>query len=184
MLKIYFIQHLSTQIKTQSNLNKISISGWLSEKGFSADFEEQDVVILNERLRSFYGSLQTRRGADYSKSVLVGIRATISRHLTSPPYNRQISLMSDRVFMTSNHVMKGLINILKREGKDVSEHKQAVSERDIKKLYDSGVFNIDKPETLQNKVFWDIMLNFGRRGQDGLHALRKNSYANSRMTRV
>ena len=61
--------------------------------------------------------------------------------------------MSDRVFMTSNHVMKGLINILKREGKDASEHKKAVSEGDIKKLYDSGVFDIEKPETLQTKVF-------------------------------
>jgi len=85
--------------------------------------------------------------------------------------------MKDSEFMTSNHVFMGLIKMLKRDGKDVTVHKKAVSEGDIKKLYTSGVFGTDDPITLQNKVFWDIMLNFGRRGQEGLHLLTRTSYA-------
>jgi len=38
------------------------------------------------------------------------------------------------------------------------------------------VFNLEKFETLQDKVFWDLLLNFGRRGQEGLHDLKSNSY--------
>ena len=38
------------------------------------------------------------------------------------------------------------------------------------------MFDLDKPETLQNKVFWDVLLNFCRRGQEGLHDLKSNSY--------
>ncbi|CAC5397475.1 unnamed protein product [Mytilus coruscus] len=53
----------------------------------------------------------------------------------------------------------------------------AVAEGDIKKLYSSGIFSTDHPVTLQNKVFWDIMLNFGRRGQEGLTDLKKTTYA-------
>jgi hypothetical protein len=36
----------------------------------------------------------------------------------------------------------------------------------IEKLCSSGVFNLEKSETLQDKVFWDVLLNFDRRGQD------------------
>ncbi|CAC5416166.1 unnamed protein product [Mytilus coruscus] len=38
-------------------------------------------------------------------------------------------------------------------------------------------FNTDHPVTLQNKVFWDIMLNFRRRGQEVLSDLKKTTYA-------
>ncbi|CAG2192578.1 unnamed protein product [Mytilus edulis] len=69
---------------------------------------------------------------------------------------------------------------LKREGKDITVHKKAVAEGDIQKLYSSGIFSTDHPVTLQNKVFWDIMLNFGRRGQEGLADLKKTSYAKSK----
>ncbi|VDH92651.1 Hypothetical predicted protein [Mytilus galloprovincialis] len=151
--------------------------GWLKENNLQTDFEMTDVSTLNERLKIFYASLQTKNGEEYSKSALIGIRAALSRHLTSPPYNREISLMKDREFMTSNHVMLGLVKIIKREGRDVTIHKKAVSKGDIEKLYSSEVFNLDSPETLQNKVFWHIMLNFGRRGQEGLHSLKKSSYA-------
>ena len=66
--------------------------------------------------------------------------------------------MTDQVFMTSNHVL------LKRDGRDTTVQKKAISPSDIEKLYASGVFDMQKPDTLQNKVFWDVMLNFGRRG--------------------
>ncbi|VDI81502.1 Hypothetical predicted protein [Mytilus galloprovincialis] len=108
--------------------------------------------------------------------ALVGIRAAISRHLTSPPYNRNVNLMKDNAFMTSNHVITGMIKTLKRAGKDVTVHKKPVAEGDIQRLYSSGVFNTDSPATLQNKVFWDLMLNFGRRGQEGLNSLTKSSF--------
>ena len=77
---------------------------------------------MNTRLRVFYGSLQTKDGKDYSKSSLVGIQSAISRHMTSPPYNRKLSLMKDSEFMTSNHVFTGLIKMLKRNWKDVTIH--------------------------------------------------------------
>jgi hypothetical protein len=77
--------------------------------------------------------------------------------------------MKDSEFITSNHVFTGLIKMLRRDGKDVTIHKKAISEGDIQKLYTSGVFGLEDPVSLQNKVFWDIMLNFARRGQEGLH---------------
>ncbi|CAC5421278.1 unnamed protein product [Mytilus coruscus] len=153
------------------------LRGWLTENKYSSSFEELDETILNDRLCYFYASLQTKQGTDYSKSALVGIRSAISRHITGPPYNREINIITDKLFMPSNHVITGMMKKLKREGKDITVHKKAVAEGDIKKLYSSGIFSTDHPVTLQNKVFWDIMLNFGRRGQEGLTDLKKTTYA-------
>ena len=55
-------------------------------------------------------------------------------------------------------------------------HKKAISEGDIQKLYTSGVFGLEDPVSLHNKVFWDIMLNFACRGQEGLDILTRQSY--------
>ncbi|XP_071138784.1 uncharacterized protein [Mytilus edulis] len=150
--------------------------GWLTENQYSDKFEELENSILNDRLCFFYPNLQTKKGTDYSKSALGGIHAAISRHLTSPPYNRNVNLMKDNAFMTSNHVITGMIKSLKRAGKDVTVHKKPVAEGDIQRLYSRGVYNTDSPATLQIKVFWDLMLNFGRRGHEGLNSLTKSPF--------
>ncbi|CAC5411668.1 unnamed protein product [Mytilus coruscus] len=108
------------------------LRGWLTENKYSSSFEELDETILNDRLCYFYASLQTKQGTDYSKSALVGIRSAISRHITGPPYNREINIITDKLFMPSNHVITGMMKKLKREGKDITVHKKAVAEGDIK----------------------------------------------------
>ena len=37
-----------------------------------------------------YGDLLNRKGGKYSKSSLINIRAGLNRHITSPPWNRQM----------------------------------------------------------------------------------------------
>jgi hypothetical protein len=75
--------------------------------------------------------MQTKDGKDYSKSSLVGIRSAISRHMTSPPYNRKLSLMKDSEFITSNHVFTGLIKMLRRDGKDVTMKRKGLLEERV-----------------------------------------------------
>ena len=78
--------------------------------------------------------------------------------------------MKDRTFLKSNNVLMGLIKELKRAGKGTSENK------DLQKLQSSGLFSVDTPNTLQNKVLFDIMTHFGRRGREGLRSLGKKSF--------
>ena len=79
--------------------------------------------------------------------------------------------MKDRTFLKSNNVLMGLIKELKRAGKDTSENKEPISIADLQKLQSSGLFSVDTPNTLQNKVLFDIMTHFGRRGREGLRSL-------------
>jgi hypothetical protein len=54
--------------------------------------------------------------------------------------------------MISNHVITGVVKILKRDGKDLSVHKKAASDGDIHKLYTRGVFNIATGQVLSRGV--------------------------------
>ena len=112
---------------------KLCFSGWLQENKYDKEFENLDASTLNERLRVFFGSLRTKQGREYSRSALIGIRSAISRHLNGPPFSQQFKIMTDRAIMTSIHVLLGLIKLLKRDGRDTTVHKKAISSGDREK---------------------------------------------------
>ena len=130
---------------------------------------------LAERLREFYASARKRDGTEYGKAAMSAIRAAIHRHITGAPHHRKINIMQDREFQVANHVYKGIIKTMKREGKDQTIHKQPISTGDLRKLNTSPVFATTNPVSLQRKVWFDIMLHFGRRGREGLRSLTKSS---------
>ena len=149
----------------------------MNEAGYeNIIFEYLPVKELDQLLQRFYSAARTKEGKEYSKSALVGMRAALNRYLTTPPIWRNINLMKDREFLHSNQVLSGLVKHLKREGKDKSCHKEPICEEDLHRLYSSGLFSLQSPNTLQNKVLFDIISQFGRRGQEGLRNLTKHSF--------
>ena len=66
---------------------------------------------------------------------------------------------------------------LKRQGLAKVEHKPPICEEDLKKLYESTAFGLDDPEKLQNKVFFEVMLYFCRRGRQNLRQLKKTNFS-------
>ncbi|XP_063423874.1 uncharacterized protein LOC134707766 [Mytilus trossulus] len=82
---------------------------WLKQKEFDPNFEELSIKILDERLEKFYAELRTADGRLYSTNSFGGIRSSINRHLTSDPYNRQLSLFTDTAFHKSNKVFKAIM---------------------------------------------------------------------------
>jgi hypothetical protein len=96
--------------------------------------------------------------------------------LVSAPYNRKIDIRTDREFIVANQVYEGKIKDLKRQGKDTTQHKKAINEEDMKRMYSSGVLSTDNPVALQRKVFIEIGLHFGRRGRENWRTLQKDSF--------
>ena len=62
------------------------------------------------------------------------------------------------------------------QGQAKVKHKPPILDDDLKKLYESGVFNSDHSKTLLNKVFFEIMLCFCRRGRQNLRQLKKADF--------
>ena len=87
-----------------------------------------------------------------------------------------MDIIKDPEFKQANAVFPSEIAQLKREGKAKTDHKPPI-DNDMKKLYESGLFSLNQPDTLQNKVFFDIMLHFCRRGRQNLRALKKTDFS-------
>ena len=62
------------------------------------------------------------------------------------------------------------------QGQAKVQPKPPILDDDLKKLYESGVFNSDHSKTLLNKVFFEIMLCFCRRGRQNLRQLKKADF--------
>ena len=159
-----------------SQTHLVFCTGWLTSRNLNADFEMVDFDTLDMYLRQFYAEARKVKGEKYSKNALVGLRAGINRHLTSPPYSFKINIMKDREFRTSNQTLLGVVKELKRDGLDKTQHRQAIPEADVQKCYSSGVLSDDNPTSLQLKVWFELSLHLGRRGRDGLHNLQKDDF--------
>ncbi|XP_052076891.1 uncharacterized protein LOC127714906 [Mytilus californianus] len=60
---------------------------WLTDREKDATFENYTVEQLNCALTEFYAEVRNTDGEYYAKSTLVGIRASINRHLRAPPFS-------------------------------------------------------------------------------------------------
>jgi hypothetical protein len=149
---------------------------WLNETGRGQSFEGLPVTDLAEMLAMFYAAVSPQNDAkSYSKSCYTGIRSSINRHINSPPFTRNINIMTDVEFTRANHVFVGILKKLRDTGKDTSKNHPVIQEEDIKTLYDT-IFVTDNPWGLLYKVFFEICFYFARRGREGLRELKKGSF--------
>ena len=139
--------------------------------------EEDSLVASKDKLatvlRKFYAEARKKNGELYTKASLVGIRFGPQRFFSS----HKIDIIKDPEFSEASTVYQAEISELKRERKAHTQHKPAINKHDIKKLHESGLFNLTQPETLQNKVFLEIMLFFCRRGRQNLRELKKEDFS-------
>ncbi|KAJ8026414.1 Zinc finger MYM-type protein 2 [Holothuria leucospilota] len=149
---------------------------WCQAKAYSTDFEQLDVPELASLLRRFYGEVRKQDGSPYAIKSYRGLRAAIHRHLTGAPYNRQVNILRDREFQSANNVFLGMLKKFKREGLDVSSPKPAISEGDLKAMFDSKVLSMDNPSSLLNLVWFYLEYHFCRPGREGLRSLKKSSF--------
>jgi hypothetical protein len=84
--------------------------------------------------------------------------------------------MNDIEFLGANQVYDGMLKKLKREGFDCTQHKPAIADEDMCRFYETGTLSNDNPVALQHKVFLEVALHFGRRGNEGWRALKKDSF--------
>ena len=110
------------------------------------------------------------------KSAFINLLAGIQRHPTSPPYDWLINICSNAEFRPANNALKGKLKSLKLAGEDLTKHKSAIADADLIKIKFHLMKNKENPQGLQDKVLFDLMFLFGRRGREGLRELRKDSF--------
>ncbi|XP_067875608.1 activating transcription factor 7-interacting protein 1-like isoform X3 [Heterodontus francisci] len=149
---------------------------WLIEKGRDEKFETMSVEELNSILREFYGTVRNHDGNTYSISSYKSIRAGLNRHLKMPPHSRQICLMQDKEFSSANNVFLGVLKVLRKQGKDETNHHPPINAADLRKIRTSGVLGLHTPLALVNKVWFDLQLHFAKRGREILRDLPPDAF--------
>ncbi|WAR13891.1 hypothetical protein MAR_003996 [Mya arenaria] len=91
----------------------------------------------------------------------------------------RIDNSTDNDFVTANKTFKAKLTDLQKKGKVSVVHKPQIADYDMKKLMDPAnvAFNVNTPCGLQNKVWFDIMYHFCRRGRANLREMKKTTFA-------
>ena len=148
---------------------------YLREKGLPSEFESLDKPSLATTLGKFYVEARRVNGEHYKRATLNSIRSGINRHLKRE-YSELIDIIKDTEFAKANDAYKAATVELKKVGKGNVQHHDSIDQADIQKLYDSGIFDLDSPSGLQDKVWFELMLFICRRGRENLRELKKDHF--------
>lgn len=150
--------------------------GWLESQGLQVDLTTVEKTELNGLLRHFYGSVRNGKGELYGIASYIALRAGLNRYLKEPPVSRPVCLMRDAEFTSANKVFLGLLKRIRKSGRDLTSHHQALSTCDIHLLRHSRAMDTCTPKGLLNKVWFDIQVHFGRRGKQANRNLKPDSF--------
>ena len=146
---------------------------YLHEKSLNEDFEEMTPSELDSTLSKLYAEARTEDGELYKKSSLRSIRYGINRYLANLRSGKDI--VHDKDFNEANQVFIAASKDLKRQGKGGITHYPPLELKDLHKLYE--YLDSNNNVKLQEKVFADLMLYFGRRGRENIHDLKITDFA-------
>ena len=151
----------STKRATQTGVR--IFRSYLKEKCLPTDFENLSHIDLDSILSTFYAEARQENGELYKSSSLNSIRYSINRHL------EDMDIITGKSFKKSNDVFIAATKELKRRGKDVTHH-PPLEKKDFAKLYQ--YFDLNNNIKLQQKVFVDVLLYFGRRARSNIQQLK------------
>ena len=83
-----------------------SSSDWLVETSRDPKFETKNEKELDALLTLFYQGVRSKNGKKYSKSMMLGIRASLSKYLLLPPQQKNFNIILSPLFDNSNKMLK------------------------------------------------------------------------------
>lgn len=161
----------SENTKKSTKLAQQVFFEYLKEKRLA---EPAEPAELAKCLSSFYVEARKKDGSAYSMSTLQSLRFGLCRYYKG---KSGINIINDNDFALANKVYRAQCVQMKKDGLAKVEHKQAITDSDMKKLHESGVFSTETPKTLLNKVFFEVVLCFCRRGRQNMRQLKKSDFA-------
>ncbi|GFO05639.1 BTB/POZ domain-containing protein kctd1 [Plakobranchus ocellatus] len=120
---------------------------------------------LADFLRDFY--LKMKQKSDDSPPMK-GLRSGLHKFFLEEV---NIDILHDRTFEAANTTFEQGLRANPRKC-----HKVRIDMEDLKKIYLGDAMDTNKPDTLQNKVFFDISLYICNKGKDYLRNMKKTDF--------
>ena len=152
---------------------KIFVEYGLQRNVTLSEIDAMTPYQLDEFLSKFYAEVKKGDGSLYSKNAIIGIRYGLQKRFLKNGFD----IINDKQFFTASNTMFTAVLVkLKREGKDIVQHKQPITIEDFEKLYSSYALDTSHPEGLQNKVFVDIMIHLCNSGRENLREMNHDDF--------
>ena len=135
---------------------------------------------LAKALTSVYAGDRTQNSEHYKKTTMLTIRNGLNRYVNAQRKEAgllNIDLTRDAAFNECNEMFKAMGKVLKREGKANVDHHPAISTEDLRRMKTYFRENIGNPKVLQQAVFVNISIYFGRRGRENIRQLKITDFA-------
>ena len=148
---------------------------YLKSKDLPLDFENFEKERLADVLTQYYVEVRREDGKQYKTGSLINLRAGLNRYLKS--LGKEIDLHNEAVFSKANLAFTANQAALKREGFGNTTHHSPIDEKDVAKLYTTGVLDENTPAGLQSKVWFELMLFICRRSRENLRKLERDHFS-------
>nr|XP_022302337.1 uncharacterized protein LOC111110197 [Crassostrea virginica] len=124
-------------------------------------------VQIAEFLKDFYTAVKSQDVEPFPSSLKY-IRTGLHKYFLK---QHGIDIVKDRDFENANSVFDVTVKQVPRRC-----HRLRIEFEDLKKLYMGPALDLDQPDTLQNKVFFDVNLYICNRGKDFLRVMSKSDF--------
>ena len=105
---------------------------------------------------------------EYKNSSLKCIHAALNRYFR---HERGIDIISNELFIEANEMFRGVTKVARKEGRGNIEHKQAISEEDLKKqsnIFTKNMQGTPNAKALQQLILFNITYLMGCCGRENL----------------
>ena len=152
----------NTRKKTQQNV--ALLEEFLTLRNESRLIEEIAPKELNAYIAEFIITVRKKDGnEDYEPSSLRSLMASFERYLKKKNYG--FSIMKDAEFEQARKALQSKQKDLKQKGKGNKPNASvALTEEEIKLLYDKQLLGTSTPEALLNTIWFNNTIHFGLRG--------------------
>ncbi|KAK3096641.1 hypothetical protein FSP39_001973 [Pinctada imbricata] len=145
-------------VKTATNYFK----DYVASKGHSLhSISQMPPIQIAEYLKDFY-ALPLYCSVKY-------VRTGLQRYFQK---NLGIDIVQDKDFMHANNVF----DVAVKQAPNRRCHRLRIEYEDLKKIYLGAGLDTNQPDTLQNKVFFDVNLYICNRGKDFLRVMSKSDF--------
>ena len=142
----------------------IALAEWCRERRPPSNLLTITFESLDNVLRQFYAEARTKKGEEYSRLFLLGIRNVLERHLAAN--RREVKITKNPLFTKSNKMLECKLKLNRRKGKGNVKHK----------LKSSQFLSFNDPADLLRRVWFNVTLLWCRRGCKSQRQLRRDSF--------
>ena len=144
--------------KTTSKWMRV-FNSWAAVRGKVCRIFLLSPIDLDKFLHSFYTEVKKTNGDEYEPNSLPSIHAGIDRYLKENNYH--VSIIVDRVFLTSRDVLDSTCKNLREHGKGKRPNKSnSLSESEVNILWECVHLGTHSPMSLINTIWWLVTLHF------------------------